>query len=342
MRAESLLILVSLAACTRENIEAIAPTPPTPAPKTQPDTGGETQAPEITPTPIADAPATPDVDERNPPLPPGFVPLLGPEWTIVEVQQFEVLNMNKSKHNAADPDPRDYARLKNRRLCAVGSERGTCDAGGPLPDLIVNGVFYDGQGHVMGVTVRRGLSDNPVPQDTKYYGRGALAQLKNGSFAFCLANIPGPTLNEDEFDRICRNGKEPSEVSQVIQGGALLVQNGKAACSDGNTPQGCDSEIDLYRHQKFDNGGRGLKSDQMRSTQHTVFALKDDQLFVAWTEGSTAKSGRQIQSEFLTAGFDAVLKFDGGSGFFVRGEKHKTGNGSNRSGVMIKIKKNAG
>ena len=258
------------------------------------------------------------------------------DWVILEAQQIEIVTTNSSKHRRGDSDPRDFSRFKDRSLCAIGSERDHCNAGGPTPDLVTNGAFYDGDSRVMGVTVRRGVADNPAENDIKFYTRGALAQLKDGSFALCSPDKGGPRLNEFEFDRICSD-VPITEVSEVLHGGALLIQNGKPACSDGEGLPGCDINIDLYRHQHFDNGGRGFASDQMRSTKHTVYALKNGRLFVAWPRDSFSKSGRQIQKEFLDAGFDGVIKFDGGSGFFVRGDEYKSGNGSNPSGVLVKL-----
>lgn len=318
-----LLLALTFSACMKAEVPSTTPSPeppstPAPAPPQNP--------------PSSQVPETPP--EKDPPE--GWQPRMSSDWKILEIEQFEVLTMNRSQVRGGDPNPSDFAQLRTRRLCSPGSSRNKCLTGGPFPDLVVNGSFYDSSGYVMGVTLRRGLVDNPVDSTVKYYGRGAVAQLSDGSFALCSPPKFGPRLDEEAIDTIC--GKPGAEVVEFLHGGALLVKNGTSVCSDGAGIRGCDLEYDLYRHQKFDNGGRGLAADQMRATQHTVLAEKEGRLFVAWPRDSIAKSGRQIRDDFLNAGFQNVLKFDGGSGFFVRGDNIQAGKGSNRSGLLIKLK----
>jgi hypothetical protein len=62
----------------------------------------------------------------------------------------------------------------------------------------------------------------------------------------------------------------------------------------------------------------------MRRTDHTLIGIRDGQAYVV---GANNKSGAQVQDDLVAAGFDAVVKFDGGSGSYFR-----DGNGTHYDG----------
>lgn len=304
----------------------------------------------------ADLPGGEDAADRPPavevepiptppsPLPPVAKPefVLPAEWEIREISQIEILNQHGEGPQGKDPPTNNFASFKNRRMCALGSAPGECKAGGPLPDFVTNGTFYDGQGYVMGLTMRRGILDHLIATGTKYYSRGIFTQLENGTFEICYGAWNGPPMDAIELARRCSvNGARPRE---ALGGGGLLLYRGQRACSENSIAAPCDDNVDLSQVQRFDNGGAGIDASQFRKTQHIVAALRQGHAYLAWPrDGTAGKSGRQIQNDFLAAGFSDVVKFDGHSGFFVRGNNGlKAGTGANSSGILVKNAGHAG
>lgn len=284
---------------------------------------------------------TPATEGEVSPLPPLPEPIAKPEfalpsaWEIREISQIEILNQRGEGPQGKDPVTNNFASFKNRRLCAIGSAPGECQAGGPLPDFVTNGTFYDGQGYVMGLTLRHGILDQLISTGTKYYSRGIFTQLEDGTFNICYGAWNGPPMDADELAARC--GVKGARPREALGGGALLLHRGQRACSENSVAAPCDAEVDLSQVQRFDNGGVGIDASQFRKTQHTVAALRDGHAYLAWPkDGAGGRSGRQIQNDFLAAGFSDAVKFDGGSGFFVRGNGNlKAGTGSNSSGILV-------
>jgi hypothetical protein len=199
--------------------------------------------------------------------------------------------------NALNSDPK--ARQPDRPLPQQGA-----GAGKPY-DVVTNGGFtFDtpGRYHMnpAGPIMRDGHLDSAGLGKTA--GRGGVAVLQDGSI------VVGRQEGGKAEQLQSRFGQEGNPVSDFMGGGALLVENGKAV-----------SGKDLFERQRFDQGaaastGNGLDAQQMRQTAHTVVGIRDGQ---AWIVVPTNHSGRQIQSDLMSMGFDSVVKFDGGSGAFV-------------------------
>ena len=53
------------------------------------------------------------------------------------------------------------------------------------------------------------------------------------------------------------------------------------------------------------------------------------------------KTGREIQNDLFELGFEAAIKFDGGSGYFMESSSYKAGDKgkNNKSGFAIKVVK---
>ena len=167
-------------------------------------------------------------------------------------------------------------------------------------DAVVNGGFYfdwKGKTYAAGPVVRRGvLEATGVPKSAH---RGALAIRTDG--AIVIGRQRGATLPALE----ARFGP----LRALMGGGALLIEDGvKVASADLARPASAGG-------QQFDQGAGGLSAQQMRRTFHTVFAIRDGQLYLI---GATDKTGAQIRDQLFAAGFDAAVKFDGGSGGYFR------------------------
>ncbi|MBS1986193.1 MAG: hypothetical protein JST16_18690 [Bdellovibrionales bacterium] len=262
---------------------------------------------------------------------------LSSAWAVSEIQQFEVLSRRASKSRPADPDPKNFSAFAKRALCKIGSDADNCLPGGPLPTLVASGTFNDTSGTVYGLTIRRGVADNVVQPADKIYGRGGLAQFSDGSFAICRPGESQGAQTVNSVSAVC--GSKGGRVFEFLGGGALLIHRGAKVCSGTSVGSPCDKSADLASVQKFDQGGQGINAGQMRATQHTIVATKAGRAYLIWpTSSKTGKSGAAIQSELCAAGYDGVIKFDGGSGFYVRGS-NTVGNGVNPSGLLIKIRK---
>jgi hypothetical protein len=252
-------------------------------------------------------------------------------WSVHRVGRWGVLN--SAAPVARDADPRTLAfGSAGARLCGAGSREGDCRPGGPLANVITNGTFHDGAGGVLGPTMRHGHVDVLIEPNSKIYGRGGLAIFEDGSAALCRPGASGAVLNGGALTATCARGSQ--RLYEFIGGGALLIHQGRKVCSDGQGAVGCDASADLYRVQRFDQGGRGLAAGQMRATNHTVVAERGGRLYVLWNK--VPKSGATMQNELCAAGFEGALKFDGGSGFFARVEgAARFGAGRNPTGLLV-------
>lgn len=122
-------------------------------------------------------------------------------------------------------------------------------------------------------------------------------------------------------------GAEGNPVKDFMGGGALLIEGGLAV-----------SDQDLRTRQRFDQGGGGIQAQQMRQTAHVLVGIRDGQAFAIVAH---EKSGAQIQKDLLAFGFDAVVKYDGGSGAYVRDGTGGSAEyrGKNSTGLGIRTRK---
>lgn len=167
-------------------------------------------------------------------------------------------------------------------------------------DAVVNGGFYfdsNGKTYAAGPVVRGGvLEASGVPKSAN---RGAIAIRTDG--AIVIGRQKGATLAALE----ARFGP----LRALMGGGALLIEDGvKVSSADLARPASAGG-------QQFDQGGGGLSAQQMRRTFHTVLAIRDGQLYLV---GALGQTGAEIRDRLFAAGFDAAVKFDGGSGGYFR------------------------
>lgn len=260
--------------------------------------------PAPSPTPRTHTPLNsmaPGSAEANEPLP----DLKGLErlgYLIYPVASLEVLN-SAAKEN---PDP---------------SLRATKTGPGGY-DVVTSGTFYYGGNNPAGAVMRDGKLDTPGVDKAK--NRGGLAVLEDGTIV--IKRMQGNT--SEAIQRTF--GTERAKVEDFMGGGALLIEDGKKVTSE-----------DLEKKQKFDqrgeSRGRGLSAQQMRQTNHIVGGIRDGQCFMIVAKN---KTGAQIQNDLFRFGFDSVIKFDGGSGFYARDQDGEKGEpGRNPTGFGVKTRR---
>lgn len=216
----------------------------------------------------------------------------------------------------AMPEPGRAADAAPRSTCASARGRARLADG----EMLVSGGFTGDYVHPVVDVLRDGKRDNTgAPKTSK---RGGMAILDDGSIVVCQQD--GSSMAD--LQRAC--GRDGKKVVDFIGGGALLVKDGRNACGS-----------ELYEEQQFTNGaanGNGLTAQQMRRTDHVVIAVKDGVAHVVLAHG---KTGAEIQRDLSAAGFDQVLKLDGGSGYFAC-DKSKAHGAVGSNPMAIRFKKN--
>ncbi|HNX75749.1 MAG TPA: phosphodiester glycosidase family protein [Candidatus Rifleibacterium sp.] len=181
-------------------------------------------------------------------------------------------------------------------------------------DVVVNGTFFFNR-KILGAIIVNGkivnLSDNP-----KTKNRGALALLKDGSFAL------GLTVDNSEAGacRAFEDSKNPQKtVLSLMAGGVLIIKNGKAISGEEimkiqqfNQP----SQEYVKTEKKKGKTTEEIKvtsaweSAQLADNTHSLFGMHKGDLYLAVT---TEKTGKKIQADLMELGFDSAIIFDGGS-----------------------------
>lgn len=260
--------------------------------------------------PFVDAPPPSPVSVPTPRLGPcGEVkrPLDSGLWTVKKIESLKVVN---ALGTPADPKPVPANRAK-LQICPDGAP---CMA----PDIVLNGAFHarDSRGNpvaVAGATMRDGVLDTG-PSSQAYSHRGGVALLSDGRIVICKPSTSFGVTN-DVIQSNCASGG--AKVVDFMGGGAYLVRKGFKACSGSVIAAPCDREIDLATMQNFRQSGDGIRATQMHSALHGIMAMKDGQAYVVFSK--RAVTGAMIQDQLCAAGFDEVLKYDGGSGFIAWG-----------------------
>jgi len=185
-------------------------------------------------------------------------------------------------------------------------------------DLVANGTFYNNASTLEPVGT---LIQNREIVDSGYSKtrqRGGVAVLEDGKIIVCQQD--GFSLVE--IQDACAPGL--AGVQHFMGGGGLLLLNGQKVSQDN-----------LSNLQKFDQGGNGIDAEQFRNTSHTLVATRGNLAYIVLAIG---KTGATMRDDFFAAGFSAVVKFDGGSGFYARNRDRTFGSGANPSGLLAKIK----
>lgn len=186
-------------------------------------------------------------------------------------------------------------------------------------DAVLSGTFTTDYVQSAGPIMRNGQMD--TQGHAKAQGRGGMAVLKDGSVV--IGRADGRTAEEVQGTF----GSKDNPVQDFMGGGALLVEGSKAV-----------SDKDLYERQRFDQGGGGIRAQQMRTTMHVLVGIRDGQAFAIVAK---ERSGAQMQKDLIAHGFDSVVKYDGGSGAYARDGAGGSPEyrGKNSTGMGIKTRK---
>jgi hypothetical protein len=182
-------------------------------------------------------------------------------------------------------------------------------------DAVTSGTFYS-DGHPVGAVMRDKTMDTSGVEKAK--NRGSMAVLEDGSVV--VKRMDGN--RKEDIQKTF--GTQESKVKDFLGGGALLIEDGNKVASE-----------DLAQKQRFDQGGQGIRSAQMRDTDHILVGIRDGQCFVIIAK---SKTGAQIQTDLLKSGFDSVIKYDGGSGGYAKDSHGVRTGGTNPTGLGIHVR----
>lgn len=249
-------------------------------------------------------------------------------WYQVEVGDVRVVNLVAKNERDKLSRPVTRESMGKFPIC-VGAALGAPCVKTVAADLFVSGTFGEGGAAVMGTTLRQARREvdyvyYPGPK-AKVMGRGGIAWMQDGSFAFCMPGQPPAPIDKKLLDERCRGGSK-SPVTQFLGGGAMFIKDGRKACSwDGlkkrDTVGGdCDPTIDLTKAQQFAHSfdgemGYGLESGEMRAEAQPILASRKGRLYFLVAKEKHHKNIRTIQRELCASGFDNALKLDGSSAF---------------------------
>lgn len=186
-------------------------------------------------------------------------------------------------------------------------------------DAVLSGTFTTDYVQSAGPIMRDGKMD--TQGHAKATNRGGMAVLADGSVV--VGRAKGRTAEEVNGTF----GSESNPVKDFMGGGALLVEGSKPT-----------SDKDLYEKQRFDQGGGGIRAQQMRATMHILVGIRDGQAFAIVAHN---KTGAVMQKELVANGFDSVVKYDGGSGAYARDGAGGSPEyrGKNSTGMGIRTRK---
>jgi len=232
-------------------------------------------------------------------------------YYVAHVEDFEILLCHKSLSGLKMDTPLDKFNSGGKRRY----------------DVVVNGTFFFGK--PLGTIIVNGKLVNATTE-SKAENRGALAQLKDGSFAVALTADNSEAGVRQPFEG--RDNPEKTVVN-LMAGGVLIIKDGKPISGE-----------DIVKVQKFDQPSAALiereknkgknkaeikattawDSAQLADPVHTFFAIHEGDLYVIVTKGKTSKdgkTGKQIQADLMELGFDSAIIFDGGSRCYLDSEE---------------------
>jgi len=167
----------------------------------------------------------------------------------------------------------------------------------------------------MGPVMRNGHHDT---DGARGHFRGLVAVLDNGSI------IVDKASGASQKDLVSRFSEKGNPLRDVCGGGALIVENGRKV-----------SNIELMREQLYGGNPGGIHSKPMAHGTHVIFGIRKGRAVAAlcW-----AKSGIQIQEDFMSLGFTAVVKFATGSAVYLNDQEYVM-TGQNGVGLGIKLRR---
>lgn len=240
------------------------------------------------------------------------------DYAVFPITKLEIIN-TAAKVN---PDP---------KLKVNPNELSMSD--GSRVDIVTSGTFY-WKSIPLGMIIRRGEIDSPQQKLNeqarskllKVERRAAVAVLENGEISLCRPD----SMTIENVNKTCSH--DDLQIMEYLSGGAMIINGGMEVCTGTSlTEPACKD--DLYAIQKFTQNGNGINAEQFYNTKHTLFGMKDKRVYVLWP--LSAKNGKQMQTDLIAAGFEKVIKFDGGNGFFAITENETFGRGSNITGLKL-------
>lgn len=234
-----------------------------------------------------------------------------PDLSTLETKGYQVFPVASLRVLNTDP----AARYPDAPWHRVTLGRGTYD-------VLLNGTFtYDlpQRFHMnpVGSVMRNGWLDT-VGLD-RSESRGGVALLEDGSI------IVGRCQGNSDEDIQYVFGEGDLKVRDFMGGGALLAEYGQPVSSH-----------DLREVQRFTSGQGGVSATQMQASDHAVLGIRAGQAFALMASG---KSGRDIRSDLLQAGFATVVKFAGGSAAFLRDRTGERIRGTNSVGFGVNLRR---
>ena len=178
---------------------------------------------------------------------------------------------------------------------------------------VVNGTFF-------GTRARKAVPLGSVIRNWRFESegvpisrnRGAVVVFNRTTIAVARANAV--TMSEIQFEF-------GPHVSDFMAGGVLLIEDGRK----------------LYRNDI--ETIQGVPSGVCRPAQHTLIGIRQGRAYAIFNPNSDSKtflSCAQYRDLLWNHGFRALVKFDGGSGFFYKDSAGHAGRGSwNPTGFLI-------
>ncbi len=213
-------------------------------------------------------------------------------------------------------------------------------------DIVTSGTFFGVKPYGTIITSDKEMH---VTSADKVSGRGGIAVLSTGlvSYGLTKSNAIDSILslfeeeikfNEVAFAEII----DKDSVKEFMGGGGLLIKDSRKI-----------SGKEILDIQKFDQSPEkdedgtykkvtdGLNAEQFRRAYHLVLGKKNELDYLILSKHGIEKTGREIQNDLFELGFEAAIKFDGGSGYFVESSSYKAGDKgkNNKSGFAIKVVK---
>lgn len=181
-------------------------------------------------------------------------------------------------------------------------------------------IITDKKDYVIGTEIINVNGKNEIPQvlintANKVKNRGGFALLDSGLVIIeqSNGNSKEEIINAFSEQKIANalpidELKSDDKIKEFIGGGALIIKNGKPI-----------SGKDLLEIQKFDQSKEnkkltsGFSSSQLSGdVPRVIFGQKDEILYLI----KITKKVKSIQKELINEGFDYVIVFDGGGGFY--------------------------
>lgn len=208
---------------------------------------------------------------------------------------------------------------------------------GPEWNLLVNGTFYDPatQNPNPVVANNRKLISSAAWSDS-LWRRGMIVATQDGWISLCrmTGKVVDSSIQLDEIEKKC---VQKGKLSDVMGGGAFLIENGKF------TPEFFSSKSQYWASAEAVSSGRKALHTFVASWGDRIFVVQNTRTKEAWN--FTKRRAGEVVSDFLAiqdtfkkqGALDSwnLIKFDGGSGFFSCSASGCSGLANNPTGILV-------